>query len=245
MNNNESKNPATEEQAANVQSVESTVENPVDIPDAGEAVARPGDDDTDDGEGFEAVTVVIVSQDPDTGGLAAESIKANLYGANADIHLVTGENLRETLAKTLIEHLPHVKTERIVLMTDGMVVLSPITLGDISCIKAMQGKQGLTYNTRTPLLLHKSVFADVLNAIEVSGDPLDPIDTYFKSILPDNFYPVMLKDWREDPWLLPVISKNPPIAEVRKWAAVRKFGHISSQSWSAEIKAFIEEMSVE
>ena len=195
-----------------------------------------------DGKGCESVTVIIVADNNAHGALMAHSVQRYLTGVDADIHLVTEENLRDTLVETLAEHLPHVKTERIILMTDGMMILNPVTLGDIACVKARKVGETPDYNTRTPVLMHKSALDALLFAVAESGlDHIDVTDSYFKGTLPEGFTPVILGDWKSDPWLLPAVSGNPSIETVAKYAKWKKFMHISPASWSDGLVKFLED----
>ena len=94
MKKNESKSKTTE-------SVE-TPETPDTQSETRTEVERPADTPTD-GEGCEGVTVIIAAIA--YGALMAQSVKKNLTGVDADIHLVTEENLRDTLVETLTDEV--------------------------------------------------------------------------------------------------------------------------------------------
>lgn len=231
MKKNESKSKTTE-------SVE-TPETPDTQSETRTEVERPTDTPTD-GEGCEGVTVIITAIT--YGALMAQSVKKNLTGVDADIHLVTEENLRDTLVETLTEHMPHVKTERIILMTDGMMILNPVTLGDIACVKAKKVGEVLNFSTNTPVLMHKSALSALLSEAAESGlDHIDVIDSYFKGTLHEGFSPVILGEWKSDPWLLPAVTKNPSIEAVGKYAKWKKFMHISPDSWSDDLVKYLED----
>ena len=231
MKKNESKSKTTE-------SVE-TPETPDTQSETRTEVERPADTPTD-GEGCEGVTVIIAAIA--YGALMAQSVKKNLTGVDADIHLVTEENLRDTLVETLTEHMPHVKTERIILMTDGMMILNPVTLGDIACVKAKKVGEVLNFSTNTPVLMHKSALSALLSEAAESGlDHIDVIDSYFKGTLHEGFSPVILGEWKSDPWLLPAVTKNPSIEAVGKYAKWKKFMHISPDSWSDDLVKYLED----
>ena len=231
MKKNESKSKTTE-------SVE-TPETPDTQSETRTEVERPADTPTD-GEGCEGVTVIIAAIA--YGALMAQSVKKNLTGVDADIHLVTEENLRDTLVETLTEHMPHVKTERIILMTDGMMILNPVTLGDIACVKAKKVGGVFNFSTNTPVLMHKSALSALLSEAAESGlDHIDVIDSYFKGTLHEGFSPVILGEWKSDPWLLPAVTKNPSIEAVGKYAKWKKFMHISPDSWSDDLVKYLED----
>lgn len=248
MNKNGSKttkkSAAAEQRSAeppeNAQQV-AAVETPETKPETGADVEGPADAPSD-GKGCESVTVLIVANNEDYGVLMAHSANKNLIGVDADIHLVTGEHLRNTLIETLAEHMPHIKTERIILMTDGMVILNPITLGDIAVVKAKKVGETLCYNTDLPVQMHLSVLKSLLDKAKESGlDHIDVIDTYFRGTLPEDFKPVVLGEWHSDLWLLPVISKNPSIEALDKYAKWKKFAHVGTDSWSPNLVKYLED----
>ena len=247
---NETKETQTpQEQSENTQPVETTPA--VDTnPEAGADVDRP-EDTPADGPGLEAVTVVIVADNELHGALAAASVKQNLKGVDGEIQVVTGENLRGTLGETLLEHLTYVKTERIILMTDGMMILNPVTIYDIGCLKLKMIPNGTdvpdcTRNTGMPVLMHKSLLVKILEDLASTNDlDTDIINYYFHRLYRKKFDPIEIGNWRKDPWLLPIISVDPPISIVKMYATLRKFLHVSPQSWSDELVKFLEERFAE
>ena len=194
-----------------------------------------------DGKGCESVTVIVVADNNAHGALMAHSVQRYLTGVDADIRLVTGEDLRDTLVETLAEHLPHVKTERIILMTDGMVMLNPVLLGDIACVKAVKKGDYLDYNTLMPVLMHKSALQQLLDSIKDEKPHADIVNEYFHGCMPDGFQPVVLRSWREECWLMPVVSKNPNTDALRQWGKRQKFAHIGPESWSDDLVKYLEE----
>lgn len=246
MNKNESKKSAKTEQTENAQHVE-TVKEPDAQSPSGISLEGPGNDDTPvDGEGCEVVTVIIVSHSDEQAGLMALSVKKNLIGVDADIHAVTGSNLEDTLAETLAGHLPHCQTERIVLMTDGMVILNPVTLSDVGMVKAVKVAGAISFDTRTPVLMHKSALDALLKEAIADQKPyIDVVDTYFRGTLPEIYRPVLLGDWKTDPWLLPIISENPSVERIKVFAEWKKFAIINPQSWSDELVEFLKERFTE
>ena len=208
---------------------------------SGENVEQPAGAPSD-GEGCESVTVVIIARDEKHGKLMARSVKKNLIGVDADIQLVNGDNLCDTDIETLLNHMPHIRTERLILMTEGMVILNPVMLGDVSVVKAVKAGQYFDFFTQTPVLMHKSALQGLIDAL-VKADRLhsDVVNDYFPGILPTNFTPVLIGDWTKDPWLLPVISKDPNIAIVKKYAEWKKFMHVGPGSWSEGMVKFLEE----
>ena len=103
MNENENKTDAAVEQPENTESV-AAVETPDTQSETGTDVA--GQDVPRDGEGCESVTVVIIARDEKHGELMARSVKKNLIGVDADIQLVTGDNLCDTDIETCSSTCP-------------------------------------------------------------------------------------------------------------------------------------------
>ena len=238
MKEDENKNTeAAAEQPETLESVE-TVEAP-------DTESAPGDDvqGPSDSEGCESVTVVIIAHDERQGNLIGLSVKKNLTGVDADIHLVTGEHLKDSDIETILAHLPYVDTERIVLMTDGMIILNPVVLGDITCPKANKKGDTLNFNTLMPVLMYKSALQQMLDSLKEENKPYaDIVNEYFDRCMPEGFQPVVLREvWREENWLMPVASKNPSIDAIRQWGATQKFAHIGPDSWTDEVIKFLEE----
>lgn len=205
--------------------------------------AAPRTDDTPrDGEGCESVTVVIIAHDERQGELMARSVKKNLTGVDADIHLVTSENLRNTLVETLADHMPHVMTERIILMTDGMVILNPVVMGDIACVKAVRNGDVIDFKTLLPVLMHKSALQQLLDSLKAEEKLYaDIANEYFRNCMPDGYQPTVLRPWREENWLMLVTSNAPSSDALRQWGKTQKFAYISPKSWTDNVVKFLEE----
>lgn len=246
MKENESK--TTEQPAAdagqteNTQSVE-TVETPDTATGGGTDVERP--DAPRDGEGCEAVTVIIIASDEKHGELSARSVRQNLVGVDADIHLVTEEHLKDTDVETLLEHLPHVETERIVLMTEGMVILNPVTLHDIAVPKAKYVKiaNGAVQDydgVKAPVMYYKSVLQRLLPYMKDEMPHGSIADEYFSRVYP-GILPLNVEGWQSEPFVLPIVSSNPPRAALGEYGRWKKFAWISPQSWTDTVVKFLEE----
>lgn len=236
MTEDENKNTeAAAEQPETFEPVE-TVETPDTESATGDAVQGPTD-----GEGCESVTVVIIAHNERQGELMGLSVKKNLTGVDADIHLVTAENLKDTDIETLLEHLPHVGTERIILMTDGMVILNPVVLGDIACVKAVKNGDTIDFNTLIPTLMHKSALQQLLDSLKEKKPYADIQKEYFGNCMPEGYQPTILRPWREENWLMLVTSNKPSIDALRQWGKTQKFAHIGPNSWTEDVVKFLEE----
>ena len=239
MKENENYESAAAVQPENTQHVEAT-EAPDTHAGSGETVERPGDDQPRDGEGCESVTVVIVCRNPQYGELAARSVEKFLKGADADVHVVTEENLRDTLPETLLEHLPHVKTDRLVLMTDGMLILNPVTLADIAVIKAVSTGKILDYDVAAPVMLRKSVLEAFLPEMIADMPHASLATLYFQAVHPE-VRPIPVGDWKTDPFVLPVVSEHPNMTVLGEMAGWKKFIHIGNDIWPEEVVGFLED----
>lgn len=245
MKKNESKKSAAK-QPENTQSVE-TVETPDTQSPSGAAVEGPGNDDAPaDGEGCEAVTVVILEHDEQHALLAARSVKKNLLGVDALVVRLEGKD-GATDAQMLYRFVTEaIQSERIILMTDGMMILNPVTLGDISVVKAVNRGGVPDYNVQMPVLMHRSALEELLKkALDDDRPYIDVVNEYFHGTLPEDYRPLLLGDWKTDPWVLPVISKNPPVERIKAFAEWKKFAAIGSQSWSDGLVKFLEERFAE
>lgn len=225
---NENKTTAAVEQPESTQPV-AAAEAPDTTSQTGTDVA--GQDVPRDGEGCESVTIVIIARDAKHGWLMARSVMKNLIGVDADIHLVTENNLCDTDIETLQNHLPHIQTDRLIMMTEGMVILNPVTIHDIGLRKSPAAKM--------PTLMYKSVLKPLLQEMKADLPYADIAETYIRAT--PEVKPIPVGDWRTDPWLLPVISKNPNIEAVEKFAQWKKFMHVGPDSWSDGLVKFLEE----
>lgn len=189
-----------------------------------------------DGEGCEAVTVVIISEDEERATVAARSVKKNLKGVDAEILVIGSDDQRNTMPATLLELLPKINTERIVLMTSSMIILNPVTLGDIACVK---GPKSGVYEHNLPVIVHKEPLEAVLNHMIEHLPYAHVIDVYYKGVYPD-VQPVNIGPWDKNVWMLPVISNNPSPEALRKYGD-KKFMYISENSWSQSVKDFLNE----
>ena len=235
--NESKKTEAPQEQPESTQPVESAAA--VDATaEAGADVDRPEDAPTD-GAGFEGVTVVIIAANEAHGALAARSVKQNLKGVDCQIEcLPQGVN---TLAETLQLFIDHRSSaERIVLMTDKMLLLNPVTLADIAVIKGKRYGERIDYDLRMPIMLHRSVLQVFLPEMIAEYPHGNLVSLYFEAVYGD-IRPIDPLEWNKSCWLLPVISKNPPIDVVKKWAETQKFLFVSKQSWSDDLVKFLDE----
>lgn len=221
---NESKSTAkTEQQVPNEASA------PVEAP----AATNP----PTDGKGCEAVTVIVIVSEDSAGDIAVRSVKQNLKGVDADIQVVKGD----LDVETLISSLDFIQTERIVLMTANMIILNPVLLSDIALVKAKKVGDTITANTGMPVMVHKSALEVLLQESKEAEQPhIDVLDSYFPGTVPTGFTPFILGDWKTDPFVLPVVSKNPSIEAISKYAEWKKFMHIGPDSWSEDLIVYLE-----
>lgn len=204
-------------------------------PQAGADMEKPAK--PADGKGCESVTVIIFEPTGFSGTFAARSVKKYLVGVDADIQIVEGDLSVESLKKAI----DYVGTERIILMSFDTLILNPVILGDIIVPKAKKTGDKLDFNTGMPVLMHKSALQSLITEAIVADMPhIDVINTYFRGTLPEGYRPLLLGDWKKDPWQLHVISKNPSIDALREYAEWKKFVHIGPDSWSDDVVAFLE-----
>lgn len=229
------------EQSESTQSVESAAA-PDTTTSAGTDVEGP-EDAPADGPGLEGVTVVIVETNEKHALLAAESVKRNLTGVDC---LVVRLELGElTLPQALLRFINEAsRAERIVLMTDQMLLLNPVTLADIAVIKGKRLDKTVDYDLRMPVMLHRSVLQDFLPWM-IADFPFANLATLYFGSVHAKINPIDPGEWNKNCWLLPIISKNPPIDTVEKWAKTQKFAFVSDQSWSDELVEFLEERFAE
>ena len=239
--NESKKTEAPQEQPESTQPVESAAA--VDTTaEAGADVDRP-EDTPADGKGFEGVTVVIIETNEQHALIAAESVKKNLKGVDClVVRLALGEL---TLPQALLRFINEASSaERLVLMFDYMLLLNPVTLADIAVIKGKHKGEAVGYEQRMPVMLHRSVLQDFLPEMMAEYPHGNLVSLYFEAVHGD-IRPIDPGEWNKSCWLLPVISENPPVDVVKKWAETQKFLYVSQQSWSDDLVKFLEERFTE
>lgn len=231
---NENKNPATEQS----ETVESMETGKTSDTQAGTDVERL--DAPRDGEGCEAVTVLIFGHNNLDCSLAEQSVKKFLMGVDADIRIVEAK----LLPQSLMAQLEACPTERIVVMTSEMALLNPVTLADIAILKATAASKPagesfpLTYG---PAMYHKSVLERLLPWM-VREKPHGNIMAEYAVRVYAGVRPIILNVWTTDPFFLPVVSANPPLALLRQYAAWKKFLYVQNHDqWPEDVVKLMEE----
>lgn len=208
---------------------------------SGATVEGPGDEQPRDSEGCEAVTVVIVESNEQHAMTAARSVKQNLVGADA---LVVRLNVDPQT--TLIEAMePFINdtsaAERIILMTDSMILLNPTTVFELGCRRSMLTEKGVEIGElRTPHLMHRSVLLRLLPYLKNEFPHANLMLEYDNYARPE-VMPVIMRHWSQDNWLLPIVSSSPNPEAIRKWAATQRFMFIENREWPKEVVRFLEE----
>lgn len=192
---------------------------------------------TSDAEGMEAVTVIILSADEQYVALAEASLKKYLMGVSATTVSATADDLRNSDMETLRVLLERVRTERVVVMHEGQLLLNPVTLYD--CAQLTDLPEG-----RKPQMYHKSVLLPTLEHLMHEPDGSGLCATYAASVLP-GVAPVPAGGWRESVWVLPIISERPPVAAIAEYAPGKKFAWVSPKSWTPEVVEYFKNRFVE
>lgn len=216
----------------------------------------------DDDPTQEAVTVIVLLTRPQDDALllrhSLRSIEKNLRGVAADVRVV-GKQRPEWLAEEawlmsddpllnlrVKDVLPLVKTERVVVMTDRMFLIRPVSLADIAVRKAdlsqtettkmLIEQQGTTkhevfnFDTLMPVLLCATPLRQILDYLtnEVKVEDFDLPTVYFNLLAPE-LRPLIV-DWRNDDWLLPVVSSSPNKERINRLLARKKFLYFYPQA---------------
>ena len=241
MNENENKTDAAVEQPENTQSV-AAAQAPDTQPDAGTDVERPADAPRD-GEGCESVTVIVAETLPNHPGyakLAARSVKANLVGVDA-IVAIMGYDKQMPMAEALLRMLEEVGTERIILMTDDMFILNPVTIYELGCRRGELNEKGvLLGECRTPKLMHKSVLLKMLPEFIKTYAAFNVLLEYGEYATPQ-VMPVIMRPWNQDNWLLPIVSEKPNPEALQQWAKTQRFMYVERQEFPNTVLRFLEE----
>ena len=196
-----------------------------------------------DGEGCEGVTVIVAAtQDrhPEYADITVRSVKQNLMGVDALV-VVMRYNREMTLGQQLLRMLDYVGTERIVLMTDEMVLLNPTTLYELGCRRCERIDKGVTVgDCRTPKLMHKSVLREMLPKKIEEFAGFNPLLEY-DALASPGIMPVVMRQWNLDNWLLPVVSASPSMDAIRQWAKTQRFMFNCRSEWPRQVVKFLEE----
>lgn len=203
------------------------------VPAAAPAAPAPHD-----GEGCEAVTILIAATHvgrPEYARTAACSVRQNLVGADALV-LIMAHDPETTMVAALRRQLDAVPTERIILMTDNMLILNPTTIYELGCRRAIVAIDKVP----TPMLMHKSALAPLLDYMLAELPYADVMLEYDRRVR-SAILPVLTRPWNADNWLLPVVSDSPAPDVLRKWAATQRFLFINRPTWPPTVKQFLDE----
>lgn len=242
MNKNETKTAAAaEEQHKDAPAVE-TVETPDTTTQDEANVAGPEVADTSaqtdaprDFDGGEAVTVIIVctiDDDERPLQIAQESLARYLRGVDADVRVMKPDE-GEALEQKLLDALDSIQTDRIVLMTDRMALLNPLSLAEIAvrkqddCVVFM------------PAMMRKSVLIHFLGWKMEKLPDMPLAQAYAKSVDSD-ILPMLIGNWREDPWMLPVVTDNPSEQVLSEYSARKRFLCVKSARYPESVIAFMK-----
>ncbi|MBR7043417.1 MAG: hypothetical protein IKI18_04495 [Prevotella sp.] len=188
------------------------------------------------------------------------SVARNLCGVDCELRVVGTEKpewLREESwlqaegegIEVVKNAIAAVETERVVLMTDRMVLLRPVLLSDIEVLKAaplghkptptmewLIAQQGTTkhqvfdFDTLMPVLVWKKQVLALIETLPAEAKDLDIATIYFNFLMA-GMLPIFI-DWRTDGWLLPLVSDNPNMERVHQLLDKKKFLHVARNSES-------------
>lgn len=267
--------PAAQENEAAAQQPAQTEES---APDAGGEIAAADDGPIDENQDptFVLVTVLVVATSAANNYLllrhCLRSLWKNLRGVDAQVKVVGAErpdwldcnswlsdaagefnHLNELVARAL----PFVETNRVILMTDRMLLARPVSLADIALLKAMPEGNDLptlkvlaertkdephwlwNYLTHMPLYAFRHQLIGVVRyLIEIGHEDLH-LPTVYNNMLYPDLQPTLL-DWRTDSWLLPVVSAHPSMERMQSFLVKKKFIWISPNSEGAEVVALLK-----
>ena len=268
--------PAAQENEAAAQQPAQTEES---APDAGGEIAVADDGPIDENQDptFVPVTVLVVATSAANNYLllrhCLRPLQKNLRGVDAQVKVVGAErpdwldceswlsdaagefnHLNELVARAL----PHVETNRVILMTDRMLLARPVTLADIALMKALPEGGDLptlkvlaelleteparlwNYQTHMPLYAFRKPLLSLLRTLsEIGHEDLHLPTAYNNAIYSSGMLPTLL-DWATDQWLLPVVSAHPSMERMKAFLVKKKFIWISPNSEGAEVVALLK-----
>ena len=205
------------------------------------------------------LTILVVCTEP-TGELLRYALRslANIRGVEAlvkvagtnkptwlpheDFISVEGKTEKEIIREALTD----IPSERVIIMTDHMMIATPVTLADIAINKALPEPPNKVvvdvladiygyrsrvenYDTRTPLYAFTREVSKVLSSYF-------PTVVDFRQIYCNLIYQdvrPMLLNWQNDPWVLPIVSSRPSPSVAINYAGKKKF------IWVKECNEFI------
>lgn len=259
-----------------------TVQQPAKAEEPAEAAAGeidPADDgpiDENQDPTFVPVTVLVVATSVANNYLllrhCLRSLRKNLRGVDAQVKVIGCErpdwldcdswlsdaaggfyHLNELVARAL----PFVETNRVILMTDRMLLARPVSLADIALLKAMPEGNDLptmkvlaeltkddprwlwNYQTNMPLYAFRHPLMGVLRYLTDIGHEDLHLPTVYNNMLFSDLQPTLL-DWATDGWLLPVVSAHPSMERMKAFLVKKKFIWISPNSEGAEVVALLK-----
>ena len=259
-----------------------TVQQPAKAEEPAEAAAGeidPADDgpiDENQDPTFVPVTVLVVATSVANNYLllrhCLRSLQKNLRGVDAQVKVIGSArpdwldcnswlsdaaggfyHLNELVARAL----PFVETNRVILMTDRMLLARPVSLADIALLKAMPEGNDLptlkvlaeqtkddprwlwNYLTNMPLYAYRKPLMAVLRFLTEIGHEDLHLPTVYNNMLFPDLLPTLL-DWSTDGWLLPVVSAHPSMERMKAYLVKKKFIWISPNSEGAEVVALLK-----
>lgn len=260
-----------------------TVQQPAKAEEPAEAAAGeidPADDgpiDENQDPTFVPVTVLVVATSVANNYLllrhCLRSLRKNLRGVDAQVKVIGCErpdwldcdswlsdaaggfyHLNELVARAL----PFVETNRIILMTDRMLLARPVSLADIALLKALPEGGDLptlkvlaelletepallwNYQTNMPFYAFRKPLMNLLRYLtEIGHEDLHLPTAYNNAIYSSGMLPTLL-DWSTDGWLLPVVSAHPSMERMKSFLVKKKFIWISPNSEGAEVVALLK-----
>lgn len=127
--------------------------------------------------------------------------------------------------------------ERIILMSSDMMICSPTLLCHIEVPKAVPAMDdtvkmlnqkfipAFNFNSGTPVLIMRSSAATLAENKELRS--LGFVTCYFISAFGTEIKPILVKtekgQWREDPWLLPIVSDHADVSRIEMLMPDRHF----------------------
>lgn len=219
------------------------------------------------------VTVLVVSISPANDFLllrhCLRSLQKNLRGVKAEVKVIGCERpswidcdtwlgtFNGVINACIMSAAISIKTERIIIMTDRMLLARPVSLADIALLKAMPEGNDLptmkvlaeltkddprwlwNYQTNMPLYAFRHPLMGVLRYLTDIGHEDLHLPTVYNNMLFSDMLPTLL-DWATDGWLLPVVSAHPSMERMKAFLVKKKFIWISPNSEGAEVVALLK-----
>lgn len=236
---------------------------------ADETTSTAADEVKADDPSLVSVTVIVVATAPANDYFllrqCLRSLNKNLRGVDAQVKVIGNERPGwidcdtfllspssilpppSTINNAILETLKLIDTARIIILSDRMMLLRPVSIADIALLKALPENEGnktvtllaerlnkdkrrlWNYQNNMPFYAFTDTLEKLLRYLEEQKMLELHLPTAYNNLLYEELQPTLL-DWKTDGWLLPVVTEQPSMDAVKKFLPKKKFLFVSEKS---------------